>query len=197
MMCTILWLYSHSSIHSFILSLPLSLSISLTHGADIAIVGKQSLNGATAFLVDPQHTLDGVVVDVTTADCTGVFARFLEDIMAITGNQEPALLRVVTAPFSFHASRLRLELGDTLPLRWTLGHQHKEAPMVRQCGTHVRAPPAPEWRTVGQGQNPDAQQLPRQTPHCTDHWHWSHTTPGIGVHDLGDTHSPFLYPKTL
>ena len=54
--------------------------------------------------------------------------------------------------------------------RWAPGRQRKEARKVHQCGTHEKAPPAPEWRAVGYGQNPDAHWLLCLTPHCTDHW---------------------------
>ena len=43
--------------------------------------------------------------------------------------------------------------------------------------------------------SPDAQQLPRQTPHCTVLTIDPHTTPYIGV--LDDPHSPFLDPRLL
>ena len=58
--------------------------LTLTPRADIVFVANQSLSGATALLVDPQHKLwaqNGVAADTTTADSNGVLVRFLEDIM--------------------------------------------------------------------------------------------------------------------
>ena len=79
---------------------------------------------------------------------------------------------------AFHA----LSLRDTPPgcPQWTPGPLLREAPtLLPHCGNHAKVPPAPGWRAVGKGQSPNAHQLPRQTPHCTDHWpahdcrHWS------------------------
>ena len=95
------------------------LKFTLTRMADIDWVFDQSLSHATACLVDPQHALwaqDGVAVNTTTADRTGVLARFVEDILVMTKDQELGLLHVDTEPFTFHATLPRHELGDTLLL---------------------------------------------------------------------------------
>ena len=96
-------------------------SLAFTPGADIDLVGSQSLSDATALLVGPQHTLwtlYGVVDDTTTVDSTGAFAKFLEDILARTRDQEPRLFHADEEPFTFHASLPRIELGDTFLLGW-------------------------------------------------------------------------------
>ena len=91
----------------------------LTPSTDIVWVFHESLNYGTARLVDPQHTVwaqDNVSADTIAADNTGVLARFLEDNLAITKDQDLGLLHVETEPFTFHANLLPPELGDTLPL---------------------------------------------------------------------------------
>ena len=59
----------------------------------------------------------------STADSTGVFGRFLEDILVITRDQELGLLHVESEPFTFHASLPCLELGDTTLLGVRDEHQ--------------------------------------------------------------------------
>ena len=92
-----------------------SMRLTLTPGVDIFWVFDQSLGYATRRLVDPQHTLrgaqDGVSVD-----------RLLEDVMAITRDQELGL-HVDTEPFTFHTSLPRFQLGDTLLLSVRDEHQ--------------------------------------------------------------------------
>ena len=108
---------SHIQTMSFLL---FSIDIHFTHssaidgpsraimpGADIVWISHQTFSDATALLVDPQYALwaqEGVVANITTVDSTGIFARFLEHIMANTRDQELGLLHVDT------------ELGDALLL---------------------------------------------------------------------------------
>ena len=153
----------------------------------------QSLRYGTARLVDPQHTLwaqDGVFADTTTADSTGVLARFLEDIMVITRDQELGLLHVDTEPFTFHASLPCLVHPLGCP-RWAPCHQH---------GTPVRN--SRESASSSEYQNEEQWAKDRTLMHTNSHTKLLtvltidlHTTPGIGIHALDDTHSPFLNPK--
>ena len=55
-------------------------------------------------------TPDLVSADTTTADSTGVLARFLEEILVITRDQEFGLLHVDTGPFNFYANPHALSL---------------------------------------------------------------------------------------
>ena len=97
----------------------------ITLAANIVWVGHQLLSYATAPVVGPQYTLwalDEFAYATTTAS-TGIFARFIEDIMAITRDQEPGLHHVDTELFTFHASLPRIEVGDTLLISVRLEHQ--------------------------------------------------------------------------
>ena len=129
--------------------------------ADIIWVFVQAFSYATARLVDPQHTLwaqYGVSADTTTAGSTGVLARFLEDTLVITKDQDLGLLQVDMEPFTFHANLPCLELGDSAPC-----HQCREASMVHQCKTHARMPPVPELRAVGR-------RTPTPMPDSSQYW---------------------------
>ena len=132
------------------------------------------LGDATALLVDPQHALwamDGVVVDTTTANSTGVLARFLENIMANTRNQEHGLLHVDMEPLTFHASLPRLGLGDIPPLGVCDEHQVINVGDLRRI----------TWKGL----------------HLTVLTIDLYRTPAIGIHALDDTHSAFLAPRLI
>ena len=58
--------------------------------------------------------LGGVAADTTSADNKGVFAGFLEDTQAKTRDKELGRIYADTELFTFHASLLCLELGNTL-----------------------------------------------------------------------------------
>ena len=116
--------------------------LTLTPGADIARVFDQSPRYSTACLAYPQHSLwtqYGVSVNTTTADNTGELARFLEDIMAITGDQELCLLHVDMEPLLyisvFHVWAWRYISPGCL--WWAAGHQRREAPIVHHCQTQA------------------------------------------------------------
>ena len=95
--------------------------LTLTPGENIDFIGSQSFSDATVLLVDSQYTLwaqDGAAADTITADSTGVLARFLEDIVAITRDQELILLlHADMVPFGFHVSR---PCQPSMPLTWPI-----------------------------------------------------------------------------
>ena len=109
------------------------LSLAITPRADIAGVGHQSLNDATALLVDPQRALWALgVANTHTADTTGVLVKFHDYIMANTGAQVIFMLtqsHLLSIP-ALHA----FELGDT--------------PLLCVCGKHqvIRVEKLP-WHT--------------------------------------------------
>ena len=86
-------------------------------------------------------------------------------------DQELGLLHIDKDPV------LSMQASHSLSLEIQRRHG-RGAPMAHQCGTRVKALPAPGWRAVGWGQSLNAHQLTRQT-HCTDRWpvrnsvHWS------------------------
>ena len=93
--------------------------LTLTPRADIVCVFDQSLSYTTARLVDLHIALweqDGVYADTTKAGSTGVLARFLEDILVLTSDQELGLLHVNAEPFTLHATfhALSLEIYSSL-----------------------------------------------------------------------------------
>ena len=81
-------------------------------------------------------------------DSTGVLARFLEDILVITRDQELGL-HVDMEPFTFHASLPCLELGDTLLLGVRYEHQVISVEELPWYASAELMPPEPEWRAVG------------------------------------------------
>ena len=148
------------------------LRLTFTPGADIDFIGNQSLNYTTALLLDPQHTWwaqYGVAADTTTADGTGVHAKFLEDIVAITRDQELGLLYVDTEPFTFHASLPHLELGDTLLLCVHDEHQTvsiKKLPWytnVERMRNHLQHQNEGQWTKDSTTPNPSLYWPPTRT----------------------------------
>ena len=151
--------------------------------------------------MDPQYTLwalDGVLANTTTANSTGVLARFLEGILASTRDQEPVLFMLTQNPLpSMLASRaLSMEIHFSWGCpRWAPGHQCWEASKAHQDVTSAIAPPSPGQRVVGLEQSPDAQSY--YGKHLIVLTIDPHTTSVIGVHALHDNHSLFLDLKLL
>ena len=160
--------------------------------------GHQLLSDATALLVDPPHALwalDWVVADTTRAGSTGVFARFLDDSMANTRDQELGLLGLDMELFTFHTCLPYLELGNTLLLGVNNEQQVVSAEKLRR---HTNAELM--WKRL---QHRDEEQWAkgRVLMHMNSHAKLIialtidlHTTLGIGVHALNDTRSPFRNP---
>ena len=148
-------------------------SLAITPAADIVCACDQLFSDATASLVDPQHALwvlDWFIANTTTADSTGTFDRFLEDIMTKTRDQELGLPNVDTETFTFHASLLRIELGDTFLLGIRDEHQ---VISVEKLPRHTSAEPTRknlQYQDEEQWAKNKAHQIPHHTPRCTAHW---------------------------
>ena len=144
----------------------------------------QSLSYATARLLYPQHSLlaqDGVSAD-TTADNTGVLARFLEDIIAFTRDQELGLLHVVMEPLlsmpTFHAVSLMIHFS------W-----------VSVMSTGSSAERSSHGTPVPNSSESVSSTRLKSSGLRTEPWWSPAPTPNIGEHALDDTHSPFVDPE--
>ena len=140
----------------------------------------------------------GVSANTTTADCTGVLPRFLEDILVITKDQELGLLHVDMEPVTFHASLPCLELGDTLLFG---GHDEHQVISVKELPCYASAELALQNL---HHKNEEQWAKDRTLMHTNSYTKLltvltidSHKTPGLGVHALDDRHSPFLHPRLL
>ena len=142
--------------------------------------------------------LHWVVADNPRAGSTRVLARFLDDTMANTRNQELGLLGLLHVDmelFTFHTCLPCLELGDTLLLGVC---DEKQVVSEEKLPWHTNAELM--WKRF---QHRDEEQWAkgRVLKHINSHAKLItvltidlHTTLGIGVHDLNDTHSPFRNP---
>ena len=163
--------------------------------------GHQLLSDATTLLVDPPHALwalDWVVADNTRAGSTGVLARFYDDSMANTRDQELGLLgllHVYMELYIFRTCLPCLELGDTLLLGVC---DEQQAVTVEKLPRHMNVELM--WKRL---QHRDEEQWAkgRVLMHMNSHAKLInalnidlHTTLGIGVHALNDMHSPFRNP---
>ena len=154
-------------------------SLSITPGAYIVWVGNHSLNHATAPPVVPQHalwSLDGVVAGSTTADSTGILAKFLENIMANMRDQEVGLLlHVDMESCTFHASLPHLTLRVTLLLSVHDEHQVISIEKLPWYNGVELTRQRLQYQDEGQWAKAKPWCTPTPMPNSSLYWPWTHT----------------------
>ena len=150
-------------------------SLAITPTAHIIWVGHQSLNDATAFLVDPQHALwalGGVVADTATADSTGVLAGLLEDIMTDTLLSMPGFHALTLEIHSYWVSAMSSKSSvQRISLCTPVWSAHESASSTWMKRSGLRTDP---WWTA--------------TPNSS--LYWTLARKRLRLFDKNDTHCP-------